>query len=176
MNHEGFPHKIAVLCDLRDAQGRVLLLHRKKEPNLDLYSPIGGKMELATGESPLMAARREIEEEAEIDVPLERLRLGGVVSERGFDSKVNWLMFWVRVEGPVEVEEREFREGRLEWHPESRLPRVLGGDEPGALAMPETDRRVIWPLALANHEGFFSVYIDCQASPLRWVVEAGRLP
>jgi len=173
---QGYPHQIAVLCDLRDAQGRVLLLHRRKEPNIDLYSPIGGKLELASGESPLMAARREIREEAGIDVPAERLRLGGIVSERGYESRVNWLMFWVRVEGAVEVAEREFREGRLEWHDPRKLPSDLGGESMPRLAMPETDRKVIWPLVLANPEGFFSVYIDCESRPMRWAVEAGNLP
>ncbi len=31
------PYKIAVLCYLFDEQGRVLLLHRKKQPNLDYW-------------------------------------------------------------------------------------------------------------------------------------------
>ena len=46
------PYRIAVLCYLKDASGRVLLLHRRKEPNAGLYSPIGGKLEVSVGEGP----------------------------------------------------------------------------------------------------------------------------
>ena len=38
------PYKIAVLCYLYDEEGRLLLLHRRKPPNRDMYSPIGGKL------------------------------------------------------------------------------------------------------------------------------------
>ena len=38
------PYKIAVLCDLRDESGRVLLIRRAKPPNQGLYSMIGGKL------------------------------------------------------------------------------------------------------------------------------------
>src|SRR5690606_3754723 len=66
------PYKIAVLCDLRDERGRILLIRRKKHPNFGLCSPIGGKLDMHTGESPAQCARREIMEEAGIDVPIER--------------------------------------------------------------------------------------------------------
>ncbi|MEC9373273.1 MAG: NUDIX domain-containing protein [Planctomycetota bacterium] len=156
------PYKIACLCDLRDAQGRVLMLHRRKEPNRDLYSPIGGKLDTETGESPAQCARREIMEEAGIDVPLERIRLVGLVSEQGYEDTTHWLMFVYRVLGPVDVEEREIREGRLEWH------------EPGEvvnLPLPETDRQVIWPLIEESNGAFFAVHIDCRDGGIRWDVE-----
>lgn len=166
----GFPHKIATLCDLRDAQGRVLLIHRHKPPNQDLYSPIGGKLDLASGESPLMSARREILEEAQIDVPASKLRLAGLISEHGYGGETNWLMFWYRAIDPVDVPLRTFREGRLEWRELSELPSEIDGP-PGALPMPETDRRVIWPLVLAHDGGFFSVHIDCTRDQMTWTIE-----
>lgn len=169
----GFPHKIALLCDLRDADGNVLLIHRHKEPNKNLYSPIGGKLELALGESPLMGARREIHEEAGIEIEASRLRLVGIISERGFEGQTNWLMFWYRVLGPVEVEERTFEEGRLEWRPVSDLPRKLGATD-SVLPMPQSDIQIIWPLVLAHEEGFFSVYIDCTGDEPVWTVEESR--
>jgi len=162
MRTEPLPYKIACLCDLRDAAGRVLLIHRVKHPNKDLFSPIGGKLDTETGESPAQCAQREIREEAGIEVPMDRLRLIGMVSERSYEGETHWLMFVFRVIGSVEVEEREIPEGRLEW----RRP-----EEVKDLPLPETDRRVIWPLIERMDGRFFSVHIDCSGEELTWVVE-----
>lgn len=163
------PYRIACLCDLRDAAGRVLLLHRVKAPNKDLYSPIGGKLDMHTGESPAQCAQREILEEAGIEVPVSRLHLGGLISETGYEGSGHWLLFYYRVLGPVEVTTGAMREGHLEWH------------EPGeieSLNLPETDRKVIWPLIRAHEPGnpgdrpgFFAVHIDCTGPQIAWAVE-----
>lgn len=170
------PYKLACLCDLRDAAGRLLLIERKKSPNLGLCSPIGGKLDTATGESPHQCAQREIQEEAGIDVPIERLHLMGLISERAFEGKGHWLMFYFRVLGPVEVPEIDIAEGRLRWF------------EPGAVAglpLPDSDRKVIWPLVDGHdHEhlarpdadrtdlpGLFCVHIDCRDDRMAWSVE-----
>ncbi len=166
------PYKIACLCDLRDDQNRVLLLHRKKAPNLGLCSPIGGKLDMDTGESPAQCALREIHEEAGIEVPIERLHLGGMIAEAGFEGTGHWLLFYYRVLGPVEVEEREFHEGQLRWHEHDSID---------SLPLPESDRKVIWPL-IRQHEGpaatdpharpgFFAVHIDCTGDEISWTVE-----
>ncbi len=165
---DGHPYKIAVLCDLRDSRGRVLLLHRRKDPNINLYSPIGGKLDTHTGESPAQCARREILEEAGVDVPIERLRLQGIISERGYpnaaasEQRTNWLLFYYRVEGPVDFEAFEMREGRLEWIEPARVP---------DLPLPETDRRIIWPLVESHPRGFFTVHIECEGPEYTWTVE-----
>ncbi|MBX3352849.1 MAG: NUDIX domain-containing protein [Phycisphaeraceae bacterium] len=158
------PYKIAVLTDLRDAQGRILLIRRKKHPNFGMCSPIGGKLDMHTGESPAQCARREILEEAGIEVPIERLRLAGMISETAFEGNGHWLIFWYRVLGAVEVQTQEIREGWLEWHDPSTIE---------SLPLPETDRRIIWPLVNKHEGGFFAVHIDCGKDPtdLRWVVE-----
>jgi len=160
------PYTIAVLCDLRDRDGRVLLIRRAKEPNKGQYSMIGGKLDTETGESPAQCARREIKEEAGIDVPIERLRLVGMVSEQAFLGIGHWLMFIYRVDGPVEVEPRVIREGALEWRAEEELDR---------LPQPETDRKVIWPLLRAGAGGFFSVHIDCTGEEMAWSVEQSEM-
>ena len=116
------PYRIACLCELRNARGEVLLIHRAKAPNQGLYSPIGGKLDTEVGESPARCAQREIEEEAGVSIPMSRLTLSGIISEAGFDDQMHWLMFWYRVEGAVEVEPHEMREGRLEWHPLESVP------------------------------------------------------
>lgn len=166
------PYKLACLCDLRDEQGRILLLRRYREPNKGLCSPIGGKLDMASGESPAQCARREIMEEAGIDVPIERLHLAGLISETAYEGKGHWLLFLYRVIGPVRVEPREIREGRLEWFEPDRVD---------SLSLPDTDRRIIWPL-IRRHEravlngdadrpGFFAVHIDCRDGALNWTVE-----
>ena len=171
------PYKLACLCDLRDAKGRVLLLRRLKAPNQGLCSPIGGKLDMHTGESPAQCARREIQEEAGIDVPIERLHLLGLISERAYEGKGHWLLFYYRVMGPVEVTRTTINEGSLEWfHPH----------EIDGLPLPESDRKIIWPLvrrcekrydpatppSRSNRPGFFALHIDCtEDGGMTWAVE-----
>lgn len=163
------PYRLACLCDLRDEKGRILLLRRRKSPNLGLCSPIGGKLDVATGESPAQCAAREIWEEAGIRVPIERLHLMGLISEAAFEGRGHWLMFLYRVLGPVSVTAVDIPEGALEWfHPH----------EIDALPLPDTDRRIIWPL-VRRHEtsgpaggpGFFALHIDCRGPEMTWSVE-----
>ncbi len=175
------PYKIAVLMYVFNDAGQVLLLHRKKPPNQDLYSPIGGKLEQHLGESPYACALRETEEEIGIQLTLDDIRLLGIVSERAFSASAgagtpsvaiptstdaaqptHWLMFCFEVTRPLDVPLREFDEGRLEWIDPLILPQ---------LSIPKTDRDIIWPLvrqysqmlhpANRTRDGFFSVHIDC---------------
>ena len=164
------PYKLACLCDLRDEDGRILLLRRLKAPNQGLCSPIGGKLDMTTGESPAQCARREIHEEAGIDIPIDRLHLLGLISEAAFEGRGHWLLFLYRVLGPVHVPAQDIREGRLEW---------FRPDQVDALPLPDTDRKIIWPLikqhdAAAPHgrPGFFAVHINCSPQgALDWSVE-----
>lgn len=156
------PHRIAVLCDLRDEQGRVLLLRRTRPPNQGLYSPIGGKLHTEVGESPAQCAQREIREEAGVEIPLSDLRLAGVVSERGYEGEGHWLMFIYRATRPVAVAPGPIDEGVLEWKPLEDIPR---------LPIPRTDREIIWPLLLRQQGRFFAAHIDCTSDELRWRLE-----
>ncbi|MDX2147877.1 MAG: NUDIX domain-containing protein [Planctomycetota bacterium] len=163
------PYRLACLCDLRDEHGRVLLLKRVRPPNFGLCSPIGGKLDVATGESPAQCARREIMEEAGIDVPIERLHLVGLISEMAFEGRGHWLLFYYRVLGPVSLEAREISEGRLDWHTLAEIE---------ALPLPETDRQIIWPLVRqaeptrpGGKPGFFAAHIDCRGGKMSWSLE-----
>ena len=158
------PYKIAVLCYLFDADGRVLLLHRKKPPNQDLYSPVGGKLEQGVGESPTACAAREIREETGVNVHTSDLHLTGIVSEAGFNGTTHWLMFLYEVTRPVQVELKTFDEGSLQWHDKASID---------ALPIPDTDRLVIWPLFWKHRNGFFMVHIDCTGPVMKWTVEQG---
>lgn len=156
------PYRIATLCYLFDEKGRVLLLHRKKPPNHDLYSPIGGKLDQHTGESPTMCAAREILEETGLEISLDRLHLTGIVSESGYDDAMHWLMFLYEVTSPVQLDRMEFDEGRLEWHDIQAID---------GLPIPATDRQVIWPLFWKYRGRFFSVHIDCLGGKMSWRLE-----
>ncbi len=157
------PYQLAVLCYLSDREGRLLLLHRAKEPNKGLYSPIGGKLKMEEGESPADCARREIQEEVAVDIGTEDLRLAGLVSEAGYADACHWLMFLYEVVRPVEVTATTFREGTLEWHAWERV---------FDLPIPETDRQVILPLLQSHRGRFFHVHIDCRGGEVRWRVES----
>jgi len=164
---DALPYRIAVLVYLFDAAGRVLLLHRRKAPNLELYSPVGGKLETAAGESPTACAVREVAEETGLSLSAERLHLTGIVSETGYQGEGHWLMFLYEATGPIEHAAGEMDEGRLEWHDAAELAR---------LPIPQTDRRVIWPLFWANRGGFFMAHIDCTTDPFVWTLDQGRPP
>lgn len=163
---ERLEYKLACLCDLRDASGRVLLLRRSKSPNKGLCSPIGGKLDMPHGESPAQCARREILEEAGVDISPDRLHLLGIISERSYEDNGHWLMFYYLVQGAVEVPAGPMREGDLEWHDPADVP---------SLPLPDTDRRVIWPLVeehgSGTNPGFFAVHIECAGGELSWQVD-----
>jgi 8-oxo-dGTP diphosphatase len=157
------PYKIAVLCYLYDERERLLLLHRAQEPNMGLYSPIGGKLHMHEGESPAACALREIREEAELDIAPADIHLTGLVSETAYLGQTHWLMFLYEVTRPVTVRRMTFREGTLGWH---------AWDEIDSLNIPETDRRVIYPLMRRFHDKFFHVHIDCtDVANLTWRLE-----
>jgi 8-oxo-dGTP diphosphatase len=167
----GIPYRIAVLVYIFNDAGQLLLLHRRKPPNKDLYSPIGGKLEQALGESPYACALREIHEEVGIELQLADIRLLGMVSERAYPashttaqgvsaSPGHWLMFCFEVIRPLNFAPKHMDEGRLEWVDIARIP---------DLEIPKTDREAIWPLVQQHARAlrgpragdFFSIHIDC---------------
>jgi len=156
------PHQISVLCYLFDDQGRTLLLHRVRPPNLDLYSPIGGKLDRDSGESPTACAIREIAEETGLSVQLEDLHLTGLVSESGFDDAMHWMMFLYEVTRPMCVEQQDTAEGSLEWHEIHDMSQM---------PIPETDRLVIWPLFHRYRRRFFAAHLRCGGGRIAWRLE-----
>lgn len=157
------PYRIAVLCYLFDERGRLLLLHRRRPPNQHLYSPIGGKLHMDEGESPADCALREIREEAQLQLDYADLHLTGLVSEKAFGDQTHWLMFLYEVTRPVSIERTEFEEGTLEWHQLDAVEQ---------LQIPETDRRVIYPLFRRYRGRFFHVHIDCRDGACDWRLES----
>ena len=159
------PYKIATLCYLFDDAGRTLLLHRRKPPNRDLYSPVGGKLEMAQGESPTLCAAREIQEEVGLTVDPTDLHLTGIVSETAFENQTHWLMFLYEVTRPVVVTPTSFDEGDLDWYTREQID---------GLDLPESDREVIWPAFWKHRGGFFAAHLDCGGGPMTWRMEQSR--
>jgi len=153
------PYRIAVLCYLEDPSGRLLMLHRRKEPNAGMHSPIGGKLEIGIGESPHTCARREIHEEAGLDIDPDDIKFIGMVSEAGYEGTGHWLLFCFRVTRPIEPDEipvYDFDEGVLEW---------IAPDDIESLNLPESDRTVLWPMVRRHQDEIFVAHIDCTSSP-----------
>lgn len=163
------PYKIAVLCYLYDGDGHVLLLHRRKNPNAGMYSPVGGKLDVASGEGPHQCAVREIGEETGIPLHEQDLRLVGIVSERAYQHESHWLIFLFEVTRPLDRKDvawAEFEEGVLEWKSPAEVP---------DLPIPRTDREVMWPLVQSHRGGFFTVHIDWNGSDdIAWKVHESR--
>ncbi len=158
------PYKIAVLCYLYDAQDRLLLLHRKKDPNCGMYSPIGGKLETSIGEGPHQCAVREIHEEAGLTIRTDELHLMGIVSECAYESKGHWLIFLYEVTrtiDPADIVNMDMDEGMLEW---------VHVDEVENIDIPDSDRKIMWPLVRDHRGGYFQVHIDCATDPISWEV------
>lgn len=71
------------------SSGKILMLHRKKHPNKNLWNGIGGKLE--PGEDPFESVSREMKEESDLDAKL--------ASAFEFRGLVTW--FWSLEDGSI---------------------------------------------------------------------------
>jgi 8-oxo-dGTP diphosphatase len=100
--------RTATLCVLKHAD-KVLLLKRLKEPNKDMYTPVGGKLD--PHENPHAAAIRETWEETGIRV--EKMKFCGVLTETS-PTDYNWVGY-VYLAEIDDVPAPPCNEGTLEW-------------------------------------------------------------
>ena len=157
------PYHIATLLYCFNERDDVLLLHRAQEPNLGLWSPCGGKLQMDAGESPYACACREADEELGLNVQAEDLHLTGLVSEHGYAGQAHWLMFLFEVKRRLRELPPPHREGSF---------RFFRREELEALPLPQTDREQIWPLFWKHRGGFFAAHCHCHASGKNtWRVE-----
>lgn len=146
------PYKIAVLVFLENAAGQHLLLLRAKPPNLGVWSPIGGKLETATGESPFECAVRETREETGFEITTADLHLFSMIAEKAYEGQSHWLMFLFRCRRPIPSLPADMHEGRFGF---------FTRDEISALPIPETDRNALWPIYDRYRDRFVALRADC---------------
>jgi 8-oxo-dGTP diphosphatase len=157
------PYRIATLLYCFNERDEVLLLERAQQPNLGLWSPCGGKLDTAAGESPYACARREAQEELGLVIGLEDLHLTGLVSEHGYQGQSHWLMFLYEVKPPFAVLPPAHREGRFQFFSRQAL---------ADLALPQTDRERLWPWFWQHRGGFFAAHCHCHADGTNtWTLE-----
>jgi 8-oxo-dGTP diphosphatase len=157
------PYKIATLLYCFNRKDQVLLLRRARQPNRGLWSPCGGKLKMAAGESPYACACREAREEMGLDLTPGDLHLTAVVSEDGYEGNAHWLMFLFEVQRRLRRLPPPHREGVFAFFDRDRIP---------SLALPWTDKETIWPLFWKHRGGFFAAHCHCLANGRnRWTVE-----
>ena len=162
------PYKVATLLYAFNQAGETLLLERCREPNLGFWSPAGGKLDLAVGESPYTCACREAAEELGVVLTARDLHLAGMVSERGYEGQAHWLMFLFEIKRPLTAVPPPHPEGVFRFFPLAELTR---------LRLPRTDREQIWPLFLKYRGGFFSAHCHCHSNGRdEWTIEEAAVP
>jgi 8-oxo-dGTP diphosphatase len=159
----GLDYKIAVLVFLENRVGEHLLLLRAKAPNLGVWSPIGGKLETGSGESPFECARRETLEETGLAVEISDLHLFAMIAEKAYEGRNHWLMFLFRCRRPVPALPPDIKEGRFGF---------FSRPEVAKLDIPETDRSALWPIYDRYRDGFVALRADCApGSPVTVTIE-----
>ena len=157
------PYQISTLLYCFNDKDEVLLLHRSQEPNRGLWSPCGGKLKTATGESPYACACREAGEEMGLALRPGDLHLTGLVSEHGYLGQSHWLMFLFEVKPRLKETPPPHREGEFAFFPREAL---------AGLSIPQTDADQIWPLFWRHRGGFFAAHCHCHADGRNeWTLE-----
>jgi len=156
-------YKLAVLVFIENAAGEHLLMLRAKAPNLGVWSPIGGKLEMGIGESPFECAARETLEETGFAVTTSDLHLFAIIAEKAYEGQSHWLMFLFRCRRPIPALPADIPEGKFGFFSREAV---------SGLPIPETDRTALWPVYDRHRDGFVSLRADCApGSPVRVVLE-----
>ena len=160
------PHKISTLIYAFNEKDELLMLERRRPPNLGLWSPFGGKLDVKTGESPHQCASRETFEEIGLATRPQDFHLAGMVSEQAYEGEVHWLMFMFELKARLKQLPPTHAEGVFEFVPQAQVSQR---------AIPAADREVLWPLFQKHRGGFFCVSIQCHPEkPMSWCIEEIR--
>jgi len=152
VNQNQLPFKISVLVFLRHDDGRLLMIQRRKSPNYGCWSPIGGKLEMARGESPFECAAREVGEEVQLGITTEDLRLFGYVSEKGYEGDGHWLMFLFDCQKTLPALPKEIDEGHFSFFTREEIDQ---------LKIPPSDHQLVWPYYDSHRAGFVALRANC---------------
>lgn len=156
-------YKLSVLVFLENPAGEHLLILRAKSPNFGVWSPIGGKLEMAIGESPFECAVRETFEETGLKITTADLHLFSIIAEKAYEGQSHWLMFLFRCRRPIPALPPDISEGRFAFFSREAVRR---------LPIPETDRAALWPVYDQHRDGFVALKADCApGKPVRVEVE-----
>ncbi len=162
-----FAYHISTLLYCFNAQDEILLLRRNREPNKGLWSPPGGKLHTAGGESPYACACREAFEELGLTLQPPDLRLAGLVSEHGYQGQAHWLMFLFEIKLRLKALPPPHDEGTFAFFPPREIP---------TLPVPQTDKDQIWPLFWRHRSGFFAAHCHCHDDGRQdWTIEETRI-
>jgi 8-oxo-dGTP diphosphatase len=161
------PFKISALIFIRNASGEHLLIQRSKSPNKGCWSPIGGKLNMATGESPYECARREALEEVGLELSDKDLHCFGYVSEKSYEGAGHWLMFLFDCRISTDKLPDAIDEGHFNFFSRGAIDQ---------LQIPETDHTLIWPYFDHYHDGFVGLRANCAPGGKLSVVEELKLP
>lgn len=145
-------YKIAVLVFIENEKGEHLLLLRAKPPNFGIWSPIGGKLEMATGESPFECAVRETFEETGFVITAADLHLFAAIAEKAYEGQSHWLIFLFRCRRPLASIPPEIPEGKFSFFSRAEID---------SLPIPETDRSALWPIYDQYRDRFVMLKADC---------------
>lgn len=151
---DALPYKISSLVYLRNTAGQLLLMRRNKAPNKGLWSPIGGKLEMGTGESPYEAAAREVQEEIGVSIEPGDLHLFSLIAEKNYEDRCHWLMFLFDCRHALEALPPDIDEGHFAFFEESEI---------ADLAVPETDRQSLWTIYFKWRRDFIALRADCRS-------------
>lgn len=137
---------------MENTAGDHLLLLRAKPPNLGIWSPIGGKLEMALGESPFECAVRETFEETGFAITAEDLHMFAAIAEKAYEGQSHWLIFLFRCKKPLPALPPEIHEGKFAFFSRSAID---------TLPIPETDRSALWPIYDKYRDRFVMLKADC---------------
>jgi 8-oxo-dGTP diphosphatase len=156
------PYKISVLVFIGNAAGEQLLMLRAKQPNLGVWTPIGGKLEMTTGESPFECAVRETAEETGLVITSDQLHLFAMIAEKAYQGDTHWLMFLFRCKKTIAALPADITEGKFGFFSREQIK---------TLPIPETDQTALWPIFDQYRDGFVALKADCARSPITITVE-----
>ena len=101
---------------------------------------------MSKGESPFECAKREAQEETGLVLSDDDLTLFGYVSEKGYESTTNWLMFLFECKKLLKSPPPDIDEGNFSFY----TRRDIDG-----LEIPPTDHQLVWPLFDKRKAGFW---------------------
>ncbi|TVP75740.1 MAG: NUDIX domain-containing protein [Puniceicoccaceae bacterium] len=161
------PFKISTLIFVKNRDGEHLLIQRRKAPNQGCWSPIGGKLDMATGESPYECARRETAEEIGLTLQDSDLHCFAYISEKSYEAAGHWLMFLFDCHKPVGQLPETIDEGHFKFFSRTEID---------TLAIPKTDKTLLWPYYDRFRAGFVGLRADCDPGGQLTLHEELRLP